>query len=283
MNIRGFISRQLSSNTVKRLLSFKYKEGRVYTLIFGHLRGSKLLYRKDVNYHAILGLWEMDSIALLQRLFKQYNLNGQNLIIADVGANIGYYSMYFSKYLGQGAQIFAFEPSTSILPVLKKNVDVNGINNVTILEQACSNHTGVEEFFIGAHHHQSSLIGDWANNSTVGTKASVATITLDDYFFNYNKQQYPDIIKMDIEGGGTYALKGCDVCITSKRPFILIECHTPDEDQAVIDLLKKYNYDALRVDTNKWVIHKDVNYTDKDGVWGTMLLIPSEKRKDFGQ
>jgi FkbM family methyltransferase len=281
MNIRGFISRKLSSDTGKKLLSLRFKEGRFYKLMFGHLKGSKLLYRKDVNFHAILGLWEMDSISLLRRLFKKFDLAGKNLVIADVGANIGYYSMFFSKYLGPGTKIFAFEPSSSILSVLRKNIDVNDIRNVTILDKAVSNHTGKEEFFIGAHHHQSSLIGEWAENSSVGTKTSVDTITLDDFFSDINEHRYPDIIKMDIEGGGTFALKGCNDCIVQKRPFILMECHTPDEDQAVIELLKKYNYSAFRIDTGKWVKNEEVNYTDREGVWGTMLLLPAESKKKF--
>jgi hypothetical protein len=86
---------------------------------------------------------------------------------------------------------------------------------------------------------------------------------------------------MDIEGGGSLALLGCNECITNKRPFILMECHTPDEDQAVITLLKKYNYEAFRVDTGKWVKNKEVNYTDREGVWGSMLLLPAEKKKTF--
>ena len=93
------------------------------------------------------------------RLFRKFELTGKKLIIADVGANIGYYSMFFSKYLAEGSEIFAFEPSSSIITILRQNMEINGIKNVVILDKAVSDHTGTEEFFIGAHHHQSSLIG----------------------------------------------------------------------------------------------------------------------------
>jgi FkbM family methyltransferase len=249
MNIGGFISRKLSSDTIKKLFFFRLKEGRFYKLRFGRLRGAKLLYRKDMNFHALLGLWEMDSVSLMLRLFKKFDLTGKRLVVADIGANIGYYSIFFSKFLAPDASIFAFEPSSSILPVLNKNIEINGIKNVVILNKAVSDHTGSVEFFIGAHHHQSSLIGDWAGNNTVGTRTSVDTVTLDEFFKDFNHSQYPDIIKMDIEGGGSFALKGCKECLTNKRPFILMECHTPDEDQAVIELLKMFNYDAFRVET----------------------------------
>jgi FkbM family methyltransferase len=281
MNIRGFISRHLSSKTVRNLLSLKYKDNHSYKLIFGHLKGSNMIYRSDTNFRAILGLWEMDSITVMLRLFRKFELAGKKLIIADVGANMGYYSMFFSKYLAQGSEIFAFEPSSSIITDLRQNIEINGIKNVTVLDKAVSDHTGTEEFFIGAHHQQSSLIGGWADNNTVGTKTSVDTITLDEFFSENNYRQYPDIIKMDIEGGGTLALKGCNNCIVNKRPFILMESHTPDEDQAVIELLKKYNYEAFRIETGHWVLNKEINYSDPDGVWGTMLLMPEEKKQTF--
>jgi FkbM family methyltransferase len=283
MSIEGFISHQLSNKAARNLLSLMYKDNRLYTLIFGRLKGAKLLYRKDVNLRVMLGLWEMDSISMLMRVFNHFEMLGKDLIVADIGANIGYYSMFFSRYLSPQSRIFAFEPSTSILPLLKKNIEVNKIRNVDIQDLACSNHTGTEEFFIGQHHHQSSLVGDWSRNSTVGTRAIVNTTTLDDFFAEQNNHKYPDLIKMDIEGGGVFALKGCDQCIVRKRPFIIIESHTPSEDQAIIDVLQKYNYEALRVDTDKWVLNKKANYKDKSGVWGTMLLVPAEKRKGFSE
>jgi FkbM family methyltransferase len=281
MNIRSYISRQLSSKSVHRILSLKYKDSHSYKLPFGHLKGSKMIYQSNTNFRLILGLWEMDSITVMLRLFRKFELIEKKLTVADVGANIGYYSMFFSKYLAKGSEIFAFEPASSAISILRQNMAINGIKNVVILDKAVSDHIGTEQFFIGCHHQQSSLIGGWANNSMLGTKTSVDTITLDDFFSNIHQHHYPDIIKMDIEGGGALALKGCDDCIVNKRPFILMESHTPDEDQAIILLLKKYNYDAFRVDSGKWVTNKEANYTDREGVWGTMLLLPAEKKQTF--
>ncbi len=114
MNIRSYISRQLSSKTVRRILSLKYKDNHSYKLLFGHLKGSKMIYHSDTNFRLILGLWEMDSITVMLRLFRKFELTGKKLIIADVGANVGYYSMFFSKYLAEASEIFAFEPSSSV-------------------------------------------------------------------------------------------------------------------------------------------------------------------------
>ena len=50
MNIRSYISRQLSSKTVRRILSLKYKDNHSYKLLFGHLKGSKMIYHSDTNF-----------------------------------------------------------------------------------------------------------------------------------------------------------------------------------------------------------------------------------------
>jgi FkbM family methyltransferase len=229
----------------------------------------------------MIGDWEKGSQDVLSKLFERFHLNEPNKVVADVGANMGFYSIFFSKNLDPTSRIFAFEPSASILPVLRKNVNINHLENVQVFDLACSDHTGTVEFYISENHHASSLLEEWSTNATAGTKTVVPAITLDEFFEKYNENRFPDLIKMDIEGGGIYALKGCVQCITRKRPFILFESHNPGEDKAVGDLLLQYNYEAFRVSDNKWVLYKDRNYTDPDGVWGTMLLMPAERKEDF--
>jgi FkbM family methyltransferase len=281
MNIRDLKYFKFNSSLLRNILSLWFKEDHFYKIPFGAIRGSKLYYRKDINFHSTMGVWEKESLRLLKKVFYHFGLNKPNKVIADVGANIGYYSIFFSKYLDPSTQIFAFEPSSSILPVLRKNLMINNISNVKILDLACADHTGNEEFFLGEHHHESSLLSEWSNNAVAGTKTMVASITLDDFFEKLNQHHYPDLIKMDIEGGGIYALKGCVNCITKKRPFILIESHNAGEDQEVSHLLLQYNYEAFRVTDEKWVINKHTQHPDMDGVWGTMLLMPAEQKADF--
>ena len=281
MNIRKLLYFHFNSSLARNILSLWFKEGRFYKIPFGAIKGSKLYYQKNINFHSIMGVWEKDSLEVLLKVFTRYGLNKPGKIIADVGSNIGYYCLFFSKYLDPSTWIFAFEPSTSALPLLRKNLAVNEINNVKVYELALADHTGSEAFFLGEHHHESSLLREWSNNATGGTKTVVSTVTLDYFFETYNEGRYPDLIKMDIEGGGIYALKGCDNCLTQKRPLILIESHNVAEDKAVSYLLRNYNYDAFRVNDAKWIIHKDKEHPEPDGVWGTMLLLPSERKAEF--
>ena len=267
--IRSF---EFNSGIIRFCLSFFYKEGRFYNITFGKLRGIRAYYRKDINYHAMLGFWENGSFLVLDKIIKRFGLNKRKVIVADVGANIGFYSLFFSKFLHPESKIFAFEPSESIIDILKKNLDFNHASNVKIVEMACADKVGEIEFYIGRHHHQSSILKEWADNESEGKRVTIRATTLDDFFYKENGQEFPDLIKMDIEGGAPYALKGCKNCIFVKRPFILIESHTSGEDWAIGELLIENNYEAFRVDDQKWVLHKNKNY---------MLLVPGELGKVF--
>jgi len=269
------------SNLSRGFLKMIFREGKSYRVRFGKLKGLKSYYREGVNFHTLTGLYEMDSLKWLEKIILKFGLDKKDIVVADVGANLGYYSMYFGKVLSPASHIYAFEPSESILDVLKKNMTVNKLANVEIVEAACAETTGTVEFYIGQNHHTSSMLDSWAGNAETGKRIQVRSISIDDFFGKEGVGRYPDLIKMDIEGAGVYALKGCHLCLQIKRPLLLIESHTPDEDNAIGGVLTNYHYEAFRINNGKWILHKDKNYSDADGVWGTMILIPSEKREIF--
>jgi len=281
ISFRKIMRLEFNSGLIRFCLNLFYKEGKFYNITFGKLRGIRAYYRRDINYHAMLGFWENGSLVLLDKLVRRFGLNKRKIVVADVGANIGFYSLFFSKLLHPGSKIFAFEPSASILDILRKNLEFNHASNVKIIEQACADRPGEIEFYIGKHHHQSSILKEWADNESNGKRVTIQATTLDDFFCDKNNQEFPDLIKMDIEGGAPYALKGCKNCISINRPFILIESHTSGEDSAIGELLMENNYEAFRVDNRKWVVHKNKNYRDREGVWGTMFLVPGELKNEF--
>jgi FkbM family methyltransferase len=282
MKLKKILSLDFGIPVLRKLLKRIYREGSYYTVRFGKLRGLKSYYRGDINFHTLIGFWETENITALDRAIKKLGLDKKDILIADVGANMGYYSMYFAKYFSPLTRIYAFEPSVSILDVLKNNIRANHFNNVEIVEAACAQNTGTVQFYIGHNHHSSSMIDYWGDNKSTGTLTTVPSVSMDE-FFERAEGKYPDLIKMDIEGAGVFALKGCERCLEFKRPLMLMESHTGAEDDAVGHVLRNYHYEAFRIDNNKWIQHKDRNYEDPDGVWGKMLLIPVEKMQLYKQ
>ena len=271
---------EFNSSLVRRTLSMYYREGRPYRLPFGPLRGTRLHYDRSVNFHVVLGLWESKSYAFLSRLLKEGRIITPGFTVADVGANLGYFSLWMARQIRPVCgKVYAFEPSPTIVPTFRKNLALNPGEPIELVEQACSDHVGTVEFFIGAHHHISSVDGAWASDGRNDSKKIVVKATTIDAFFDEaTGRPAPDFIKVDIEGGGVYALKGIDRVVARKRPLIWMESHNPAEDRAISDFVHKNGYGAFRSRDDKEVTKLDETYPHPEGIFGTLLLYPKERR-----
>lgn len=268
---------EFNSAFARFLLSFYYKEDRFYKIPFGKLQGLRIWYDKSINYHAILGLWERDNFELIEKILKEQ----KRVIVFDIGANIGLFSLFFSR-IG-ATQVVAFEAVAETANVLLRNCSVNEITNVKVETCAVSGEDGQATFFVG-HHHKSSLVKDWASNRGV---SHTEEITVDSIRMDTYVRKHPDFtpgfIKIDVEGGGGQVLAGAREVLASARPIVLFESHLPAEDNAVITMIKELHYKAYRVDNREWVVNEDQNFKDRGGVWGTMILFPREKVEHFDE
>lgn len=266
---------RVHSALLRSLLKRWYQPGRIYAIPFGPLRGVKLRYDPSINFHAMLGLWEPESFALLQRLLQ----HGKVQSIYDVGANIGLYALFFAQLLPPDTMIYAFEPAPAIVSRLRDHLEINHVGNAEIVEAACSNQNGMIDFYLGHHHHTSSLHAEWAAGvQTNAERITVSTVTLDDFIYG-DTHLAPDFIKIDIEGGGTFALPGGARCFQQQRPLVLIESHTPDEDRAISNVLLAHDYQAFRLNDRQWVVERAAIHPQPQGVWGTLLLCPTERQR----
>ena len=165
-------------------------------------------------FHAIRDtqLWEPHVIAALEKVVKP------DFVCLDVGANIGAITLPLASLASEG-HVHAFEASPTAWELLKRNVTSNGLENVTTVNAAITDHTGdtVEMFSTGAElgcaHMTSSSLG------RTGNREEVKTLALDDYGF-FGKC---DFIKMDVEGSEVRALKGAMRVIEQYRPILVIE------------------------------------------------------------
>jgi len=139
--------------------------------------------------------------------------------VLDLGANIGYYTLIFARLVGNGGNVFAFEPDESNAALLEKNVETNGYRNVRIVKKAVSDKTEKIRLYLSEDNFGDHRIYD----SGDGRKSvETETIRLDDFFKNsYGKI---DFIKMDIQGAEGGALIGmCGLLKESKNIKILSE------------------------------------------------------------
>jgi FkbM family methyltransferase len=276
MNLSKILNFEFNSPFLRYVLSRYFRPGRFYRIPFGQLRGFWIWYDRTINYHAVLGIWEKNNFAVVSRIFSHLAKGHRSLVVYDIGANIGLFTLFFSKYR-PSVRIVAFEAVDDTVAGLKTNLHRNSIHDVVIENRAVSSADGAVSFFVG-HHHKSSLVKNWASDEGKREirEIKVPSIRIDSYV-QANPSLKPDFIKIDVEGGADKVLEGAGKVFEEIRPLVMIESHNAIEDNAIIEMLAKFDYDAFRINTRQWVKNKSMNYKDSEGVWGNMILIPRER------
>jgi FkbM family methyltransferase len=87
-------------------------------------------------------VYEPELTAAIQRETKPGN------VVADVGANIGYYTLILARCVGPEGRVFAFEPDPVNFALLQRNIEVNGYRNVVAVNKAVSDRAGPTRLFL---------------------------------------------------------------------------------------------------------------------------------------
>lgn len=123
--------------------------------------------------------------------------------VIDLGANIGYYALLLARQVGPGGHVYAFEPDPGNLELLRKNIEANGYNNITLEAKGVSDEPGSVSLF--KENWNDATPSLWQSEHCT-TSVEVECVRLDDYFDT--STQRIDFIKMDIEGAEGKALAG---------------------------------------------------------------------------
>ena len=162
----------------------------------------------------------------------------ENDFVIDAGANIGIFSVYASSVVGEKGRVFAFEPISHALKFLRKNIEINNIKNVEIIESALGRDVQNECVFKiepnNSFESSSGVIFDDAWEEEV-----VSQTTIDEIFLN--KGIRIDYIKADIEGSERHMLEGAKNTIRKFKPKIAVRIyHLPDDPVVIEKLLKDF-------------------------------------------
>jgi len=129
-------------------------------------------------------------------------------VMFDVGANIGYYSILFSRLAPQG-HVHAFEP-TKTARMLKTNLDHSRCANVTIHEIALGAQTG---------EVKDSIYRVWGDEAE---EQVYPFMRLDDFVARKGIERL-DCIKIDVDSFDFEVLQGASETIRKLKPKIVVE------------------------------------------------------------
>ena len=151
-------------------------------------------------------------------------------VVLDVGANIGYYSLYM---LPRAGAVHAFEPDPRALPVLRLNLAAH--SNAHVHSVAVGNRIGNSSFILEPNSEVSHL----ADSSThLGGNRCEVDVTTIDHFVAEKDLQITGI-KIDVEGADLDVIEGAIQTLASQAPLVLTET-TPDE--RLFGLIRPLNY-----------------------------------------
>ena len=165
--------------------------------------------------------YEADSKALLETLIED------GMIVFDVGAHVGTYTLMAARLVGPTGHVYAFEAEAENYAILKKNVELNGYQNVTCVPKAISNRSGLLTLYVSSQgNDRHTLIGSPAAESQ-GTPCEVETVSLDEFSASIGWPRV-DVVKMDVEGAEPMAIEGMSELFRRSKNLSLVMEFAPD-------------------------------------------------------
>jgi FkbM family methyltransferase len=148
------------------------------------------------------------------------------MIVADVGAHIGFMTMYLAQRVGSSGTVLSFEPSPAPLAQLRHNIQINSLANVKPMAIALSDNAGQARFVVLPHSTTSRLAGADRIENADAQSIEVQMMRLDELIFGAGGPARLDVLKIDVEGNEGAVLRGASRVMAELRPTMLIEVHT---------------------------------------------------------
>lgn len=146
------------------------------------------------------------------------------MIFFDVGANAGLFAISAAKKLG-GKGVFAFEPCSSTCELLKRNLQLNGLAGVNVIQSALGESVGGGVLQINVRGRDGlNTLGRATHPDSKVVGQENVPITMLDVFMQEHNVPRVDVMKVDIEGAELMMFRGArDLLARADAPLILYE------------------------------------------------------------
>jgi FkbM family methyltransferase len=154
--------------------------------------------------------------------------------VVDIGAGLGEFAISVARE-HPGCRVYAFEPCDEALTLLRENVDLNEVRNVTPLPYAVAARGGVSVLRVPVRRRATA-----STARTPGGGASrsvpVPCVTLREAFRDLGIRRC-DFLKLDCEGAEYEIMLGADADTTDRIAHIGMEYHEGVAGRSVGDLV----------------------------------------------
>jgi len=196
---------------------------------------------KELYWSAFQG-WELGSLTY----WKAFASQAEGKVILDIGSYTGIYSLLASQ-AAANASIFAFDIQEECLKRLKKNIAINGSENIECHLSACSDRDGTIDFFFYEEPEIISSVASTVPKAVNDKQSTVAAIRVDTLLASRGLIGSVALVKIDAEDAELQTLSGMKEMIALSKPDLLIEINDTEHIAPVQASLPE-NYALYRID-----------------------------------
>jgi FkbM family methyltransferase len=151
----------------------------------------------------------------IEMQFVRQELIRDGMVAIECGAHHGAQSILLSRWVGQCGKVIVVEPMPDNVEILKKNIKLNNLHNITVIEKAAGPSNGS----VFMKKRSNAAVASVGGGKTI----KVESISLDE--ISTTLGVIPSLLKIDVEGFEYKILEGAER-ILSTHPMIFLEVHT---------------------------------------------------------
>lgn len=174
---------------------------------------------------------------------------GEGDVFIDIGANIGFFSVFASGKVGNTGRVLSFEPSPGAFKMLSAHTYINRLKNVELFNMALFDSTGTLKMKVEDEGGRGSI------RSSASFEDEIEVLA--DRFDNLNTQipnNAKGFCKIDVEGAEMTVIKGMSEFISSHPNFTYMLEVTPawlsdfgDSADNMFDVFRKHGFKFYKV------------------------------------
>src|SRR5271154_3930327 len=213
------------------------------------------------------GRWMLIPSTMWDSLYSRYELpvalairdhldEGQTFW--DIGANVGWFSLFASKIVGASGRVISFEPAPEVFDILSAHA--NTAKGITAIHLGVGNADEIRLFAAHGESTSSSFVEEVTKiNFSFQPSVPIQNIKvklrkIDSLVKELGSR--PSLLKIDVEGFELEVLRGASDLLSSGRPILIIEVHPPQLDlsggaeELLFQFLRDHRYAWEVIDRN---------------------------------
>jgi FkbM family methyltransferase len=203
----------------------------------------------------------------LKKVFRDHIKAGDRVL--DIGANIGFHTLFFSELVGTTGKVTAFEPVPSNFVKLIANIALNNYQNIISENFALGDKNEVLKIAADEKSVNPGAFNLFDHSGSIEITCKIGDEVIGD--------EKVDFIKIDVEGYESFVFEGLTATIQKNKPKIVFEYDinyqrkTGLPESHIFDFLNSMQYSFFMIHNNR--LEKLINFNNVKS--GNILAIPN--------